>query len=769
MSNHETQAKTLQYHLRAVALLILFWAAALHFLVALPPFEGSDEDKHFGYVTQLRQTGAFPDPRDSLNLPARQASGQAPLYYVAAWAWSALGPAYTWDGRLPMNPYTDQNRPLLTPGNANVFLFGPDQIPYEANPALVPALLWMRLLSPLMGVLAVALTLAAAPLFLSRRGSLLAAMLFAFNPVLVFMFSYVTNDAAAILFGAAMTFALVYMLRRPLTRRGLLLAGAVAGLGALTKANALVFAPLLPLAVLLRTRRVWPALLAALPILLIGAPWYIYNGLVYGDPLGIQPHLRTFWALATPRALGEALRLTLFDNAAYQLRSAWYGVASGVVMDAHWMLGAPLGLMLLSLVGYIRGGRALIRRDGLVLLALLAVCGGIFAAYVRWLMLFDSVTGRLLLPGWAAFALLAAVGLTGLRILKRRGGSMYTPASGGYSDAMPASPIPPPPFPHRNRERGSQKAPIPFSDGVLVTLLTLAGFAALVLVPGATLERFYHKATLPPEEVPPLQGETARYSDAELLGYQLEPARLRPGEVPTATVCWRSLRADARLPATDAVAFHIVGADNTVYARRESLPGLGLYTNWQPERAFCDRFTLQSEHLIQPGHGYRIAIYLFNPETGQQAAEANGKTLVGWVGAPGPALAEARPQYRFDGVYLLHVEWKIDGDALSIQTEWGTGEWQPRPLTFFAHVVDASGELAAQLDTPLGGDEYPAFLWGDHEQTWNTTYRLPLPAQAGAYTLQIGLYDALARLPAADANGTPLPDGIATLGTFQKP
>lgn len=309
----------------------------------------------------------------------------------------------------------------------------------------------------------------------------------------------------------------------------------------------------------------------------------------------------------------------------------------------------------------------------------------------------------------------------------------------------------------------------PLLDVVLISLLTLAGFAALVLVPGVTLERFYHKATLSPEDVPPLQGETARYGDTELLGYRLEPAQLRPGDVPTATICWRSLRTEGRLPVTDAFAFHIVGTGNTVYARKESLPGLGLYTDWQPGRAFCDRFALQTERPVEPGHGYRVAIYLFNPQTGEQAAEANRKTLVGWVGAPGPALADARPQYRFDGVYLLHVDWQVNGDTLDIQTEWGTGIWQPRPLTFFAHVVDSNGNLAAQLDTPLGGDDYPAFLWGDHEQTWSATYRLPLPAKAGAYTLQIGLYDTatLARLPAAEANGAPLPDGIAPLGTIQ--
>jgi hypothetical protein len=372
-------------------------------------------------------------------------------------------------------------------------------------------------------------------------------------------------------------------------------------------------------------------------------------------------------------------------------------------------------------------------------------------------MLFDSVTGRLLLPAWAAFALLVGVGLEGFRSaeLTSMNGISHSPVGAALPLQTPSTIA----QPHK---------PLVY---VLVSFLTLAGFAALVLVPGVTLERFYHKTTLSPEAVPPLQGETTRYGDAELLGYQLEPARLRPGDVPTATVCWRSLRVDGRLPVTDAFAFHIVGAGNTVYARRESLPGLGLYTDWLPGHAFCDRFTLQTEHPVEPGHGYRVAIYLFNPETGEQAAEANGKTLVSWVGAPGPALADAHPQYRFDGVYLLRVDWKVDGGALAIQTDWGTGEWQPRPLTFFAHVVDSKGELAGQLDTPLGGDDYPAFLWGNHEQTWSTTYRLLLPAKAGAYTLQIGLYETatLARLPAADTDGAPLPDGIAALGTVQRP
>ena len=63
--------------------------------------------------------------RESLQLPARQASGQAPLYYLLVRVWSEFAPPYGWDGSLPLNPYVNPVRPVVGwPDNANVFLFG---------------------------------------------------------------------------------------------------------------------------------------------------------------------------------------------------------------------------------------------------------------------------------------------------------------------------------------------------------------------------------------------------------------------------------------------------------------------------------------------------------------------------------------------------------------------------------------------------------------------------------------------------------------------
>jgi uncharacterized membrane protein len=741
----------LSYTMRRVALLLLFWAAVVHFAVTLPPFEGSDEDKHFAYVTTLRDNGTFPDPRQSLQLATRQASGQAPLYYVAAWMWSTLAPDYTWDDGLRLNRYVNPVRPVVGwPDNANVFMFGPDQIPSESNPLLDEALMWQRWLSPLMGMLAVALAYASARLLLSRTWSLFAMLLFAFNPVLIFMFAYVTNDAAAILASSASTCCLMVILRRPVTPRPALVTGVVIGLGVLTKASVLVFAPIAMMVVLLRiipvnqrgrvgTQRAvslreyshvnrWSLLLLLiLPILIIGVPWYMWNAVQYGDPIGMLPHLRTFWALATPRSFGEALVWTLNDSA-YQIRSMWCGIASGVVMSSHTVLIAPVLVLVLAVVGYLRAWRELYRRYRLVLLTLVLIWITIFTAYVRWLMQFDSVTGRLLLPGYPALVLLVTLAL-----------------AHGWSES--------------------------FMRSLRLVFGAAIVFGAVIVSGNITLPWFYTMFTMPPENVPVMSGEIAQFGDIQLMGYRIEPERLLSGVTPHATLCWRSLREDERLPVPYAFAFHITDADNTIYYGRDSYPGMGLYTHWQPGRAFCDRFTLEMREAVTPGHGYRIAIGLFNPGSLEPVHEDNGQTFFGWIAAPGPPLSEAdHARYDFEGVYLLNYMLADEGDSLTVEASWGTGEWQARPLTIFIHVLDTNNTLVTQLDLPLGGDNYPSGLWDSHERTIDESYTLALPDNlpTGEYSVLFGLYDAERRLSVVDASGVAQADSVVRLGVIER-
>jgi hypothetical protein len=175
-----------------------------------------------------------------------------------------------------------------------------------------------------------------------------------------------------------------------------------------------------------------------------------------------------------------------------------------------------------------------------------------------------------------------------------------------------------------------------------------------------------------------------------------------------------------------------------------------------------------------PGHGYRVAIGMFEPGSLERVPEDDGKTFVGWIAAPGETLTDverASAQFNFEGVYLLDVAYTQTDDSFSVQAEWGTGDWQPRPLTVFIHLIGEGGQLVTQLDLPLGGDDYPSALWGDNERTVATTYDVPLPESlpAGEYAILLGLYDSqtLERLAVMDANGTPQADSVVKVGTIR--
>jgi len=86
--------------------------------------------------------------------------------------------------------------------------------------------------------------------------------------------------------------------------------------------------------------------------------------------------------------------------------------------------------------------------------------------------------------------------------------------------------------------------------------------------------------------------------------------------------------------------------------------------------------------------------------------------------------------------------------------------------TVFVHLLDESGNILAQHDSPPVQGTYPLPVWplgliiaDQHLLT------LPPDAPAGPYRLAVGLYDPVTfiRWPVAGANGEPLPDGRALL------
>lgn len=457
---------------------------------------------------------------------------------------------------------------------------------------------------------------------------------------------------------------------------------------------------------------------------MIGAPWYAYQGIAYGDPLGIQPHLRMNWAHIPPRTLALAIQ----QDGLTPLFTLWTGYAWGLVTTGGWVYAFNIALLALGLWGYGRAGRALWRDHKLEIVTLGVAWAGIFAAYLRWWTMFTFMNARHLLPGYLALLILVALGIE------------Y-----GWSP------------------RAARLMRLAFA--------ALTVFVAWVIVGNVTLYEAFRTITFPPEQTPPLEGTRLQFGDAEFMGYRLDPPALKNGQPITATLCWRSLREDDALPVPYGFAFHLVADHNTIYAGRESFPGMGKYTLWQPGRAFCDRFEVQVKQAFVPARGYRVAVSLFEPQTTAPRPENNGNgPFVGWAASPGPALSAAErdsARFDFDGITLLDYALEATADGITLNLRWGTGDWQPRPVTLFVHVTDANGDLVGPPDAPLGGDVYPAFLWGANERTFDQSVAAPL--SPGDYTVYVGLYDpqTAARLSAVDAQGQPAPDNRALLGTVR--
>jgi hypothetical protein len=225
------------------ALLAVFTALAVGFERAVPLLEAPDEPSHLQYAAFLAWEGRLPGARDGQ--PDVPGEGmQPPAYY----AWLA---PFVRLRSAPDLPLVDELRRINLVGylmSDEKALSGVTRIRviaqpryqfYEVTPE-VERLRALRYGTLPFGLLAVALVYAA---MLSASGSrplaLLAASLFGLVPQIVFVSSYVNNDAAAAALGAgALWFTVRCALRGP-TRRDYLAGALLFALGAATKLSTL--------------------------------------------------------------------------------------------------------------------------------------------------------------------------------------------------------------------------------------------------------------------------------------------------------------------------------------------------------------------------------------------------------------------------------------------------------------------------------------------------------------------------------------------------
>jgi 4-amino-4-deoxy-L-arabinose transferase-like glycosyltransferase len=114
----------------------------------------------------------------------------------------------------------------------------------------------------------------------------------------------------------------------------------------------------------------------------------------------------------------------------------------------------------------------------------------------------------------------------------------------------------------------------------------------------------------------------------------------------------------------------------------------------------------------------------------------------------------------FSGIHLRGFSSRLEGGALLLTPSWDIQVDRPGGVFSFVHVLDASGQRVAQLDTAIDDGLFPQWQAG---QQFGTELPIALPADlpAGEYHVVLGLYTPAdgARVPLT--HGAPLPESVA--------
>lgn len=719
---------------------------------ATPLYEAPDEVWHDAYVRWLAAGNGLPAMDDNAS-GANQEVAQPPLYYAVAALLRAPFDDSDLDDLFWHNPRFGYQAPANALDNKNMLIHtARENFPWRGAALAIHI---TRLTSLGFGILTVIAAWGlGSEAFQTRRGALLTAALVAFQPQFVFMCGVVSNDSAAAALAALALWAAARMLRRGLTPQRALGLGALAGLGILAKTSLLALAGLLGAALLwqawrerLAWRRWLPALaLYGLAALSVGGWWYFRNLWLYGDLLGLSSHFNTPWQHPQTKTL-----LELLPELPLLVRSFWGAYGWGHIFwpdGVYGLLTFGSGLCLVEgawrSLRDVQRRRALTPAQAIYLLSVLWLTG-IGAALLYWMRQVGAPHGRLLFPALSAWALLLVYG---------------SAASSAGSAASPAG-----------------RAATPLLRHLLLALAALSALA-----PGARLYPAFAPPRLRTPEQAARQVKPVNFDYdgvIRLLGVDIHPQRVAPGELLTVKACWEAL---APLMENYTVYVQLLGQNQTRIGGYHTYPGLGRYPTslWEPGRAFCDTYRLPVERWAPTPERYLVLVGLYaeTPATQLSASTGEGTSL----GLPVVTYITAAPQTPLKLPAENPVNYTL-GEALSLRDYTTSGPlhsgapftltlyWQaqtppPQDYTVFVHLIAEDGALLAQDDGPPRGGWYPTSDWQRGEVVPDAR-RLDIPALPPGQTVRInvGMYAPtdLTRLPIADDDGRPLPDGSIPL------
>jgi hypothetical protein len=358
------------------------------------------------------------------------------------------------------------------------------------------------------------------------------------------------------------------------------------------------------------------------------------------------------------------------------------------------------------------------------------------ALAILWQLLIDMVLGRLLYPGLAGVAILAAIGLA------------------WWLDRLHDVHLP-----HA----------IYWAGGA--ALFVVLQYAALWATANTIISLTPHAIiTLSPKEVTPTQLTFLSPGDnktpvAELTGYRVHAQDLHAGNAMYADLCWKSL---GYTQASYPYSLQLVGPNDVRPGTRNSYHGLGSYpmSTWKPGEIFCDATSVYVAFAADRPRAYNLVVTMFTdpppdykPGPALSAIDGNGRpvyTVIGRVRIGPDHTPVVTPTIRLGDVAGLagSAITLLPTNTFSVSLRWVALSAPHVNAKVFVHVIDkASNKVIAQSDHEPDAGWFPTNYWltGD---VIDDAFEIALPegTQLSDVTLRLGMYDAQtqARLPAVE-------------------
>lgn len=270
---------------------------------------------------------------------------------------------------------------------------------------------------------------------------------------------------------------------------------------------------------------------------------------------------------------------------------------------------------------------------------------------------------------------------------------------------------------------------------------------SLTITPQAALAAA--TATPPPAPALPHATNVAIAPGLTLVGWGIDRTQVQQNDVLGAVLFWRVTGSVGQAPALRLRAPNGATVASTETSELASaLPA----AQWPAGALLADRRLLHIDGRATPG-----AATLTVLSANGQAVALGPLTVVPLTRATVLPPLPFTSGVSFGGVielagYALDPPSPKAGASLRVTLSWQAIGLPSSDETVFVHLVDATGKLAAQADAPPGMAAEPTSTW-EPGQVVTDIHTIPLPASlpAGAYRLQVGLYNLQTgvRLPAS--------------------